>query len=82
MAQADFNPIGVTKRRSALAFVRHMLAGCDELWQMYEIPNGQQDNVLAMLTFLHMPVRCAIKLEGGGDEDIVKEVSVVHVCCH
>ncbi len=33
LAQADFNPIGVTEGSCSLNFVRHVLASIEESWQ-------------------------------------------------
>lgn len=41
---------------------------------MYAIPDMQLDNVLAMLTLLHMPVRCVVE-SVDGDNDIAAKVS-------
>ena len=62
-------------------FVRHMLTSVEKSWQIYAIPDDQWDNVLALLTLLHMPMRCIIKPKGGDEEDVVEEVSLVRVCC-
>ena len=82
LAQADFDPIGVTERISASDFVRHVLLGIEVSWQMYAIPDDRRDNVLALLTLLHMPVRCIVKPKGGDEDDVVEEVSLVCVCCN
>ena len=81
LAQTDFDLIGVTKRSSALNFAGHVLASIEESWQVYAIPDDQRDTVLAMLTLLHMPLRCNIEHKGGDKDDVVEEVSLVSVCC-
>ncbi len=72
LTQANFHPIGVPEGSSALSFVQDVLASNEGSWQLYAIPVAQQDNALARLALLHMPVRCIIKCEGG-DEDNVEE---------
>ena len=52
------------------------MAGEEEVWQSYSIPDAQRDNVLAMLTLLHVPVRCVVE-SVDGDDDIAAEVSAV-----
>ena len=51
LAQADFDPIGVTESSLASQFVRHMLA-CVEESRGDAVPVDQQNNVLAMLMLL------------------------------
>ena len=55
-------------------FVRHVLAHVDESWRMYRVCLDQRNNMLAMLTLLHVPVQCVVRPHGGDDNDIVKEV--------
>ena len=57
LAQVDYDPIDVPEGSSASNFVRHVSAGKKDSWQVYTIPDDQRDNVLALLTLLHMPVR-------------------------
>ena len=68
-------PVGVPEGGLALNFVRDVLVGEEGSWQMYVVPNVQQDNVLAMLTLLHLHVRCVVEPYDGDDDYIVKEVS-------
>ena len=78
--QANFDQINVPER-TALNSVRHMLAIVEESWWLYAIPDDQQDNLLAMLTLLHMPMRCVVEPKGGNGDNVVEEVSLVSVCC-
>ena len=43
-----------------LHFVRDVVTCIEESWCEYTISVDQQDNVLAMLTLLHMHIRCII----------------------
>ena len=52
------------------------MAGGEESWQSYAIPDAQRDSVLAMLTLLLVPVWCVVE-SVDGDDNIVAEVSVV-----
>ncbi len=49
---------------------------------MYSISEDQRDNVLAMLTLLHVPVRCVVVPQGGDDADAVEEVGFDCVLSH
>ena len=80
-AQVDFDPIGVPEGSPAFDFVRRMLARHEGSQRDCGIPVARQDNALAMLTLLHMPVRCIIKPEGGDDDNVVKEVTLMSACC-
>ncbi len=51
------------------------MAGGEDLWRLYVIPGAQHDSVLAMLTLLHVHVRCDVE-SVDGDDDIAAEVSV------
>ena len=75
LAQVNYDLIGVPEGGSASNFVRHMLVGVEDLWWVYATPDDQQDNVLALLTLLHMPVRCVVEPEGGDEDNVVEEVS-------
>ncbi len=74
LSQADFVPVGVPAWGPASYFIRHVLAHVDELWLAYVVPVDQWDNVLAMMTLLHMPVH-VVEPHGGDDDDVVEEVS-------
>ena len=59
----------------ALHFVRDVVVHIKESWQEYTIPADRHDNVLAMLSLLHMHVRCVIKPNGGDEDNVEEEVS-------
>ena len=75
LAEVDYDPAGVLEGGPALNFVRDVLAGSENSWLSYAIPDAQHDSVLAMLTLLHVPVRCVIE-SVDGDDDIAAEVNV------
>jgi hypothetical protein len=75
LSQADFVPVGVPAWGPASYFIRHVLAHVDESCWAYVVPVDQRDNVLAMLTLLHMPVQCVVEPHGGDDDGVVEEVS-------
>ncbi len=52
------------------------MVGDEEVWRSYAIPNAQRNSVLAMLTLLHVPVRCVVE-SVDGDDDIAAKVSAV-----
>ncbi len=52
------------------------MAGEEEVWRLYAIPDVQSDNMLTMLTLLHVPVRCAVE-SVDGDDDIAAKVSAI-----
>ena len=74
LAEVDYNPVGVPEGGPALRFIRDVMAGVEEVWQSYAIPDAQRDSVLAMLTLLHVPVRCVVE-SVDEDDDIEAEVS-------
>ena len=76
MAEVDYDPVGVPEGGPASRFVQDVMAGDEEVWRLYTIPDVQRDNVLAMLTLLHVPVRCVVE-SVDGDDDIAAEVSAV-----
>ena len=76
LAEVDYDPVGVPEGGPAAGFVRDVMAGEEEVWRSYAIPDAQRDNVLAMLTLLHVPVRCVVE-SVNGDDDIAAEVSVL-----
>ena len=49
--------------------------GVKDSWQVYAISDDWQDNVLAVLTQLHMLVRCVVEPKGGGEDNVMEEVS-------
>ena len=57
------------------SYEQSVLARVDNLWRTYSIPEVQRDNALAMLTLLHVHVRCVVESVDGDDDDIVEEVS-------
>ena len=76
LAEVDYDPVGVPEGGPASRFVRDVMAGNEESWWSYAIPDVQHDSVLAMLTLLYVPVRCVVE-SVDGDDDIAAEVSVV-----
>ena len=80
LAEVDYDPVGVPEGGPAARFVRDVMAGEEEVWRSYAIPDAQCDNVLAMLTLLHVPVRCVVE-SVDGDDDIAAEVSAVSDAC-
>ena len=52
------------------------MVGDEEVWRSYAIPDAQCDSVLAMLTLLHVPVRCVVE-SVDRDDDIAAEVSAI-----
>ncbi len=58
----------------ASAFVRDVGACIENSWRVYSIPGGQRNNALAMLSLLHMHVRCVVVPQSGDDTDAVEEV--------
>ena len=63
----------------ASAFVRDGGACIENSWRLYLIPGGQRNNALAMLSLLHMHVRCVVVPQSGDDMDAVEEVGSHHV---
>ena len=80
LTQVDFNPVGVPAGRPALRFVRDVVACIKESWWEYPFLADQRDNALAMLTILHVLVRCIIEPDGGDKDDAKEEVSPAHAC--
>ena len=80
LAEVDYDPVGVPEGGPAARFIRDVMAGEEEVWRWYAIPDAQRDNVLAMLTLLHVPVRCVVE-SVDGDDDIAAEVSAVSDAC-
>ncbi len=76
LAEVDYNPVGVPEGGPTSRFVRDVMAGNEESWWSYAIPDAQCDSVLAMLTLLHVPVRCEVE-SVDGDDNIAVEVSVL-----
>ena len=76
MADVDYNPVGVPEDGPSLRVVRDVMAGDEEVWRSYAMPDAQRDSVLTMLTLLHVPVRCVVE-SVDGDDDIAAEVSAV-----
>ena len=58
----------------ASAFVRDVGACIEYSWRVYSIPGGQWNNALAMLSLLHMHVRCVVVPQSRDDTDAVEEV--------
>ncbi len=76
LAEVNYDPVGVPEGGPAAGFVRDMMAGDEEVWRSYAIPDVQRNNVLAMLMLLHVPVRCVVE-SVNGDDDIAAEESAV-----
>ena len=76
LAEADYDPVGVPEGGPALRFIRDVMAGDEEVWRLYAIPDEQRDSVLVMLMLLHVPVRCVVESVDGND-DIAAELSAV-----
>ena len=76
LAEVDYDPVGVPEGGPASRFVRDVMAGDEEVWRSYAMPDAQRDSVLTMLTLLHVPVRCVVE-SVDGDDDIASEVSAV-----
>ncbi len=76
LAEVNYDPVGVPEGGPASRFVQDVMAGAEEVWRLYAIPDAQNASVLAMLTLLHVPVRCVVE-SVDGDDDIAAKVSAV-----
>ena len=76
LAEVDYDPVGVPEGGPTSRFVRDMMAGDEESWRLYAIPDAQRYGVLTMLTLLHVPMRCVVE-SVDGDDDIAAKVSVI-----
>ena len=82
LVEADFKKIDMPEGSPGMAIVRDMLAHVKNSWRMASIPEGQQDNALAMLELLHICVRCVVMPQGGDEADAMEEVGFHCVLSH
>lgn len=76
LVQVDFDLIYVPEWSPVLYFVRCVVPCIEGWWCEYATFVDQWDNVLAILTLLHMPVRCIVEPQGGDDDDVVEDVGL------
>ena len=62
---ADYMPNDVLAATTGQRFMDDVMARCDIAWGKYRIPTGQQDDVLAQLSLLHIRVRCIVEPDHG-----------------
>lgn len=71
-------PNDVLARTTGWRFLNDVMAHHEIAWGNYHILTGQQDNVLAQLSFLHIHMRCVVKLDL--DENCEDEMSRDGIC--
>lgn len=64
----DFMPNGMPEGCLAVLFINQVQVHMENGWGDYMVPMDRQDDVLAWLSLLHMPVKCRVEAQDAEDD--------------